>query len=177
MNQGKEIAWDAAVYRLHSELLEERNLFPWTDFTKPKQIMAALYEHSPVQAGNMPSESPLLPQLLWKLVKLVQSIKNKHMQNLSLKNWPYQKLQQWMFHQHCHYNEVVNPLEFSLEWDNILGPRTSQRQFWHTTVETNKPARRSLYCVASGRSTGYRNAPWKFPTIEHFPKYRGENYE
>lgn len=30
------------------------------------------------------------------------------------------------FQQHCHYNEVVNPLEFLLEWDNILGHRTRQ---------------------------------------------------
>lgn len=53
--------------------------------------MEVLYEqHSPVQAASMPSESPLLAQFLWKLVKLVQSIKTKHMQNLSLKNWPYQ---------------------------------------------------------------------------------------
>lgn len=52
--------------------------------------MEVYEQHPPVQAGNMPSESPLLPQFLWKLVKLVQSIKTKHMQNLSLKNWPYQ---------------------------------------------------------------------------------------
>lgn len=158
-----------------------RNLFPWTVFRKPKPIMEGLHEqHSPVQAGNMPSESPLLPQLLWKLVKLVQSTKTKCMQNLSLKNWPYHKLQQripWHFSSIVITNEVVNPFEFLLEWGNILGHRTRQRQFWQPNVETNKPARRPLYCVASGRSTGYRTAPWKFPTIVHFPKYCGENYQ
>lgn len=76
---------------MDSELLGERNLFPWTDFTKPKPVIEMLYEwHSPVLTGNKPSECPLLTQLLWKLVTLVQSIKTKHMQNLSLKSWPYQ---------------------------------------------------------------------------------------
>lgn len=66
------------------------------------------------------------------------------MQNLSLKNWPYQKpaaVDALTMHQHCHYSELANPLEFLLGWDNLPEHRTSQQQLWHTMVETYKPAR------------------------------------
>lgn len=61
------------------------------------------------------------------------------MQNLSLKNWPHQKpaaVDALTMYHHCHYSELVNPLEFLLGWDNLLWHRTSQQQLRHTKVET-----------------------------------------
>lgn len=65
------------------------------------------------------------------------------MQNLSVKNWPYQKpaaVNAMTPQHHCDRSEFVNPLEFLQGWDNLLGHRTCQQQLWHTKVETYKPA-------------------------------------